>query len=165
MRTHLYRRMEALERATAARRETLSTMVFAAMRGLRSEDLELLISAFRAERAGKSLTEHELVARQAYAAELNRRCREAGLPTGLGFARTPEISDMIETAALCRFFPEGLRALKGGMIALQRGCNPAEQEMAVLQTYASHVRRFRQIAGLVSSEESDRDRPQRGIPL
>jgi hypothetical protein len=147
------RRMEALQKATSARRDTATAAANRALEWLGSDQVEMLISALGAERAGHPLTERESAARQVYTHALRREYQWARLvpATNIEHSRYLYYAILVTLAQRCS--PDDLDLLQGASCATQQGGQPTEQESAAVQVYVSELKRLCDLAGFESTEE------------
>jgi hypothetical protein len=155
---NLRRRIEALEKSSAGRRDVRPAIVVEAMEWLQADDVESLMAAYGADRVGRPLTEREAAARQDYATALERECRGAGLHSTTGFEPTADSSRAMIGQAIVRVLahrltPEEIRLGISGVRAAQKGDAPTEQETAAQQAYLSQMERVCQLTGFKSLEE------------
>jgi hypothetical protein len=150
---NLHRRIAALEKASSALYHGLQAIAEAALGFLGSEDLELLISAYGADRAGRRLTEREAVARRAFTRVLARECQSAGLQAIRGFERTAYIRQAIIMGLAKCFSTEELQLARRALTASAEGDAPTESELAALHACSAEQQRLRQLAGFCSIGE------------
>src|SRR6266567_3570428 len=125
----LTKRLEALEKRAIEIRETeleIAELAFSAV----SDDLELLLSAHRAERDGRPLTENEMTARTGYYAVVKRRYGHEKIRPPTDLAR---IFDIRLAIAMATGFELGLERFDlsvGYHRAIKEGRAPTEKECA-----------------------------------
>ncbi len=160
---NLRRRIEALEKSTSAKCDVLHAMAHRALQWLWPEDVELLISAYGADRVGRKLTERESAARRAYASALARECQGAGLAWSGGLDCTPNIATIQHAILMVLAHRISREDLESARLAAQQGRPPTERELAAAHACGSLLQRLCRQAGFGSRAEfeSFRTRPER----
>src|SRR5579863_4476028 len=149
----LHKRIENLEKAAVPMLRARRRIAEKALDDV--SDLESLISAFGAEREGRSLTESESASRQAYGSGFEREFRQTllRLPTQLERAPDAHVIDYAIITALSRRFElEELQLASSGMLAEQQGRVPTEAELEAIQQVNSGTPLY-QLAGFRSRTE------------
>jgi hypothetical protein len=118
-----------------------------------TNDVELLIAAYGADRAGRPPTECEAAARQAYTDALERECRWARLPTTTGSGLTLDLRQAFICVLAFRLSQDELQLCASGFRAAQAGRAPNERESAALQSHNSELERVSRLAGFGSVAE------------
>jgi hypothetical protein len=152
---NLRRRIEALEKSRSVSHHGLQAIADRAVKGLRPDVLEPLISACGGDRAGRRLTEREAAAKRAYTEALERECQSAGFQSIRGFGRTAYIRQAVIIGLANRFSPEELQLASSALHASLRADAPKEQESAALQAWTSEHKRLCHLAGFGSVGEFD----------
>jgi hypothetical protein len=147
--TNIRRRLEALEKASTVQRDYGQAAVMKALESLGSEEVELLISALGAERAGRELDEPHSEARQ----RLRRNCERAHLPPASPFEQSRYLHYAIIITLSRRCSCEELELAKSAVCRTQRGVEPTAQESAAFEVYDSERERLGHLAGFASPEE------------
>jgi hypothetical protein len=149
---NIRRRLEALEKVSSARRDAGQAIANNALVALGSEEVELLISAWGAERAGRELTERESAARQAYTQALRREDQWTRLVPATRSEHCSYIRHAILITVARRCSLEKLELVRSAWCATQQGDQPTEQESAAVQMYVSEMERLCHLAGFESTE-------------
>lgn len=134
----LTKRIEALEETELKRRKALRQVQFLTIEFIWPDVLALLISAHSADRAGRSLTEAEVGARQAYSVALEKACARAGVSSAASLGSKPDIYYLIL---------QGLVERLGEQLRLAHHGPPGEEQEAAYQAYASTLRDLCRSAG------------------
>jgi hypothetical protein len=124
-----------------------------------------LISAFGADREGRSLTEAETASRQAYNSAFEQEFRQQLLRPPREFERIPgpDVIGYAMTMALGRCCClEQLELASAGILAKQQGRAPTEAELDALQKANSEMAQLYQLAGIRTEEELEIFRAQGG---
>jgi hypothetical protein len=150
---NIHRRLEALEKVSSARLDAGQAIANNVLERLGSEEVELLISAFGAERAGHELTECESAARHAYTQALRREYQSARLLPATRFEHCSYIPHAILITVARRCSLERLELARSAWCATEQGGQPSEQESAALQMYVSEMERLCHLAGFESTAE------------
>jgi hypothetical protein len=150
---NLRRRIETLERSKLAKLADYQTIADRTMTWLWPNDVEALIAAYGAERAGRRLTERETAAKRTYSEALQRECRWAGLPPIMEADFRSVIVHGITHVLACRICSEDLEFCRRGVCATQQGREASDRELAALETYRSEMERISLIAGFASVAE------------
>ena len=161
---NLLRRIVALEKAGCATQHSLQAVAEAALVWLGSDDLELLISAYAADRVDRPLTEREAAAKHAFAGALTQQCQWAGLQAIRGFDPMACIRQAIIVGVARRFSQEVLQLASKALSASARGDASNQSELAALQAVNAEHQRLCQLAGLVSAEEFQAFARERSTP-
>jgi hypothetical protein len=159
---NIRRRIEKLEILAAPLLRARQKRANGALEHLSVEDMELLISAFGADREGRMLTEFEAAARQAYVSALEEECWQARLRRPTGLERIPD-TDVIYHAIIIltgRPLPsEGVQLVRAGWLAREQGRVPTEPQLAAMQIVESEWKRLYQLASGPSQAEPERLHP------
>ena len=153
---NLRRRIEALQKVVSARRQVSQAISTKALDRLWLQDLELLISAFGADREGRTLSESELAARQAYKEAVERECQWARVRPPHGYEHKIDINNAIIFALALRTSPQDLQLARTAVVGAQQGRAPNEHEEAAFREFMSEHDRLRQLARFDSVEEFER---------
>ena len=150
---NLRRRIEALERSRLVKVRVDQTIAQRVVASLWLNDVESLIAAYAAERAGRQLSEGEAAAKRTYREALERACRWAGVPPILEVDFRSVITHAVPKVLACRIRPGDLELCRSGMRAAQEGHEPSDHESAALETYRSEMERISRMAGFASVAE------------
>lgn len=150
---NICRRIEALEKAEAAKCDIRQAIARRTLGWFCPEDSEVLISAYGAYRGGRPLTERESAVRQAYTKTLRREYQSARVHSTTSFERTLDIGKAIIQVMAFRMTSEQLQLVCDGILAAQEGGVLTDQERAAIEAYASERTRLCQLAGFASMAE------------
>jgi phage terminase large subunit-like protein len=156
MMRNLLRKITALEKAQTAERDHRPSIAKSALSRLRPAELQQLISAFGAERAGRALSGNESAAKQAYTKALSRECHWAGYPSTAGFESAPNIIDALKTASLRALSDSEVELAQRGLEAAEEGRTVTPDESAALQKCTAEYARLERLAGIRAPENTAR---------
>lgn len=150
------KRIDALERRTAAIRRVHQRISERALGGLSEGHLESVISAYGADRQGRALTEQEAAARAAYGAAFERESQRTQLRAVQRSATIPDIhvvhqAMLIATAR--RFSGEQLNLIVAACQAQEQGRQLNERESSTLQACNEYWKRLFGLAGFASGAQ------------
>jgi hypothetical protein len=150
---NLRRRIEALERSNSANLGCYQAIAERAMGCLQPDDVELLLTAYGAEWAGRPLTEHEEAAWRTYTEALERGCRSAGLRPIAGADLVGAITQGVAQVLASHMSLEELQLCRSGTLAIQHGRQASAPESAAIETCRSEMERISLLAGFSSVAE------------
>lgn len=152
----LQRRIEKLEKSAAPLVRARHAIADQALQKLSHPELESLISAFGADRAGRRLTELESASRQVYCSALEAAYRREQLrpPTSLERIPSPNVilQAIIDMSGHCVTYDQ-LELARAALDADRLGGVPTESELAAAHAFASVLGRLYQLTGVRSQEE------------
>lgn len=148
----LKKRIEDLEKRAAEIRKAEPDIACRSFLDLNRDDLDLLLTAFAAERDGRLLTEQQETARKRYYATLKERyeCKKMRPPRDLAttFDIRLAIAMSIMTYSNLKLFDSTGAYLR----AVKEGRAPTEEESAACQAYGGIIQHVCQRAGFPSWE-------------
>jgi len=149
---NLQKRMEALERIAAAKRQRLRSIACSTLRRASHVDSELLISAFGSDREGLPLSEAQLAARQRYMSALKTQYQQAGLRVSIAFDHSSYMYEAILLGAGRPLSDEQLNLLGKAADAKEESCDLTEEESAAELAWNNEYRRLLLLAHLSMEE-------------
>jgi hypothetical protein len=150
MQKTLTKRLKALEKRTAEIREAELEIAPLAFFDMRDDDLLVLLSAYRAEREGRALTEGEATAQKRYYTAVKERYEWKKIRPPTDLARLFDIRLAITMAIGDQCGLQCYDSAVGYERALKEGRAPTEQECAAHQVWDQLVERLCQKAGFTS---------------
>jgi hypothetical protein len=143
----MLRRIAALEKWMAEQQKQDDAIAVGAMHRLSLEEAELLLLASVAHREGRSLTEPQMAAKQAYHLAIQRGCLGAGRRSTWGFEDIPSLDGLIVRASLLRLSRAELELVRNGILAQQEGRPVSAEEAATLQIWTNEWERLCELTG------------------
>jgi hypothetical protein len=143
----MLRRIAALEKATTGWDKQDEAIAVGVFYRLSLEEIDLLLLASVSDREGRSLTEPQMAAKQAYHLALRTECLGAGRRSTAGLEDLPPLDQMIDQASLRRLSFEDLKLLSNGLRAQHEGCAVSVDEAAAIQTYQYEREHLYALAG------------------
>jgi hypothetical protein len=143
----LRRRIQALERTVSSARPDRQLLVSKALTGCWRPEAEQLLSAFGAEREGRSLNIEEAAAKQAYEEGLLRECRSAGYHSTEGF-ENEVIREVLVIALAQSMCGEELQLTRCALEAHAKGLGATPEQAVALQKCNAEWIRLSRLAGL-----------------
>ena len=142
-------RIEEIEKWAAAKEAAWNETVEQLLTWLPSTDMEALLTAHAAERAGRPLTEQELAARQAYAKLLMQKYESSSPRLAWRLEFVPDITfDIVRWIMLSEFTDDQLNLARSGAYSLEQGQPLTESEHAVMQAGARRMLHLLQLADI-----------------
>ena len=142
-------RIDELEKWAAAKKAAWGETVKQIWTQLPPAEVEALMTAHAADRAGRPLTEQELAARQAYATLLKQEHEKSSPRLAWGLELAPEITfEIAHRIVISQISDKDLQLLLSGGRRLERGEPLTESEEAVGRACAPRIQHLLELAGI-----------------